>query len=245
MIRGPVLPQSRESLWSLVSGRLDSIERGLTLVLEGLDCSNGQLGVIDALARDAAGAPVLVVLAHDADPLVLARAMSALDFLRRIGDSLAQAVPEAEFFAGSQGRVVVVGSDHSVATLEQMSRQPLPGLHLCRLEPFRLAGTERFAVRWLTKTVPAVANATMSAAPASVTEVPPEFVVPAADEKVWRLLHDFCHRIDPDVRLDGDRYRRRITWHGHLLGEVQVVAGSLVAIHLAPYRCACARTRVR
>ena len=38
MIRGPVLPKMRDSLWELVSARLDQIESGLTLVLESLEC---------------------------------------------------------------------------------------------------------------------------------------------------------------------------------------------------------------
>ena len=105
MIRGPVLPQSREALWALVVGRLEVIERGLTLVGEGFDCSDGQLGLVDALARDAAGAPVLLVLAIEGDALLLARTIAAADFLHRAGESLGAALPEAAFCSGAQGRV--------------------------------------------------------------------------------------------------------------------------------------------
>ena len=149
MIRGPVLPQLRDSLWSLVSRRLDAIERGLTLVVEGLDCSGGQLGQVDGLARDAMGGPVLVLLAVDGDALLSARVLSACEFLTRVGDSLVTAVPEANFCSGIGGRVLLVGTEASAASLELLRRLPLPAFQVCRLEPFRLAGTERFAVRWL------------------------------------------------------------------------------------------------
>ncbi|MBL8753222.1 MAG: hypothetical protein JNK15_07970 [Planctomycetes bacterium] len=225
MIRGPVLPQSRESLWSLVAGRLESIEQGLHLVLESLDCSHGQLGAIDGLARDAANGPVLVVLAHDGDPLVLARTLGALDFLARVGDALAVAIPEAQFASGSEGRVLVVGADHSAATLEQVGRQPMAGLHVCRLEPFRIAGSERFAVRWLRRGTEGM-GATGPLVMASASAV--EFAAPPALASLWQSLRELCLRIDGSVRIDGDRFRRRITWHGHPLAEVVVVAGNLI-----------------
>ena len=104
MIRGPVLPQLRESLWALVANHLDSIESGLVLAMKDLDCSDGQLGPIDGLARDANGAPVLVLLAVEADALLTARVLGAIEFLGRVGDSLATAIPEGSFRAGAVGR---------------------------------------------------------------------------------------------------------------------------------------------
>ena len=58
MIRGPVLPKVRDSLWSLLSPRLDQLESGLTLVHEPLECGDPALGTVDGLARDAMGGPV-------------------------------------------------------------------------------------------------------------------------------------------------------------------------------------------
>src|SRR5687768_16439437 len=80
MIRGPVLPQSRDSLWALVANHLDSIESGLVLAMKDLDCSDGQLGPIEGLARDANGAPVLVLLAVENDALLSARVLRAIEF---------------------------------------------------------------------------------------------------------------------------------------------------------------------
>lgn len=223
MIRGPVLPQLRDSLWSLVSRRLDAIERGLTLVVEGLDCSGGQLGQVDGLARDAMGGPVLVLLAVDGDALLSARVLSACEFLTRVGDSLVTAVPEANFCGGIGGRVLLVGTEASATSLELLRRLPLPAFQVCRLEPFRLAGTERFAVRWLS------ADGTASA-PRSAVAPTPEFNVSRERSRDWATLRSLCERIDPGVRIDGDRFWRRITWSGRLLGEVWSVEGELRAV---------------
>ncbi len=220
MIRGPVLPHSRESLWSLVAGRLDTIERGLTLVSEALDCSSGHLGPVDGLARDAVGAPVLLVLAVEGDALLIARALAAADFLHRVGDALQAAIPEAMLCTGVAGRIVVIATDGAALAVEQLARQRVEGLHVCRLEPFRIGGSERFAVRWLSPKQP------VAAAACSV----PEFAVPAHLHDTWCKLHALCLRIDAGVRVDGDRYRRRITWNGHLLAEVKVVDGGLHGI---------------
>ena len=222
MIRGPVLPQMRDGLWALVSGRLDQIERGLVLVMEGFDCCGGQLGLVEGVARDAIGAPVLVVLALDGDPLLAPRVLAAADFLQRVGDGLAAALPEGGFSAGVDGRILVIGTDVSANALEQLRRLPAPGVQICRLEPFRVAGSERFAVRYLRGGVPAADRVE--------AVCPPEFVVPEAVQDLWRGLHDLCVRIDRAVRIDGDRYWRRICWQGHLLGEVRLVDGVLRAV---------------
>jgi hypothetical protein len=217
MIRGPILPQLRESLWTLVSTRLDMVERGLELVLEGLDCSGGQLGLVEGLARDASGAPVLVLLAVDGDALLTARVLAAADFLQRLGDALVTAVPEARLCLGAVGRVLVVGTEAASASLDSLGRLPVPGLQVCRLEPFRIAGGERFAVRWL----PAPAASGGAAAPS--------FVVPDEQRDLWRSVQELCSRIDPGVRIDGDRYWRRVSWQGRALADVRLVDGTLRA----------------
>lgn len=219
MIRGPVLPQLREGLWAVVSSRISQVEHGLELVMEGLDCSGGQLGAVDGLARDAGGAPVLVLLAVDGDALLLARTLAALDFAARVGGALVTAVPEARFCAGTKPRVIVVGTDASRASLEQVARMPNLGVQVCRLEPFRIAGTERFAVIWLS----AGSNGgnELAGVPGAETPVTARaFVVPASREADWQTLRDLCQRIDASVRFDGDRHWQRITWQGHVLGEL-------------------------
>lgn len=215
MIRGPVMPQMREGLWSLVANRLDSLETGLTLVLEGLDCSGGQLGAIQGLARDANGAPVLLLLAVDGDALLSARVLSAVEFLDRVGDSLSLAIPEGGFAAGVRGRIVVVGTETAAASFELLRRLPFAALQLCRLEPFRIAGSERFAVRWLATSGAAAEGAAV------------EFAVAPAQRAFWLAIERLCQRLDPAVSLTGDRFWRRITWHGNLLGQVIVADGGL------------------
>lgn len=226
MIRGPVLPQQRDGLWALIAGRLEAIERGLTLVLEAVDCSGGQFGPVEGLARDAAGAPVLVLVAVEGDALLAARTLAAVEFLQRVGDGLVPAIPEAQLHPGAAGRVLVVGTETAAVALRQVTRLPLPSLFVCCLEPFRIAGTERFAVRWLLAGRPGTEASPIVPAAASA----PEFAVPAARREAWTKVLDRCERIDPDVRIDGDRYWRRITWRGHALGEIRLVDGALSGI---------------
>lgn len=214
MIRGPVLPQSRESLWALVSNRLDVIERGLSLVAENFDCS-GHFGSIEALARDAVGSPVLVILATADDPGNAARTLDAIDFLERAGAGLSTAIPEAQFDPNASARVVVIAVHGAIAALTPLLRREMPRLQVCRLEAFRLAGSERFAVLW------------QSGRPEHGSPVGSSFACPSTLEPTWRALHDVCLRIDPAVSIDGDRYRRQIRWRGRLLGEVVVKDGAL------------------
>jgi hypothetical protein len=233
MIRGPVLPQTRDNLWGIVAARLDQIESGLTLAYESFDCSGGQLGPVEGLARDALGGVVLVLLAIDGDAVLPARMLAASDFLRRAGDALVLAVPEAKFTPGAAQRVLVVGTEAASSALAQVRRLPVAGLQVACLEPFRLAGAERFAVRWLP--VGAAADA-VSVVAAAGTAADQAFVPPPAAESLWRQLRDTCTRIDDGVQLVGDRHARRILWNGRELGDVRVAGGRLVghALGLGP-----------
>lgn len=224
MIRGPVLPKVRDSLWSLLSPRLDQLESGLTLVHEPLECGDPALGTVDGLARDAMGGPVAVMLAVEGDTLLPARALAADRFLQRVGAALAQAVPEANFAHGVAGRVLVVGTEASAGLIDQVCALPLQGLMACTLEPFRVAGVERFAVRWVHGQVDPDA-ATAGAVQAGAEE----FVVPAGRDAIWGEVQRLCERIDPAVQVCGDRFSRNIVWNGYPLGEVRTTDGTLVA----------------
>lgn len=224
MIRGPVLPQLRERLWGLVSPRLDSIESGLELVHRSLDCSDGELGLVDGLARDALGAPVLVLLAVDGDTLLSARTLAAGQFLHRVGDALARAVPEASFAPDAVGRVLVVGTDAAQRELTHVRSLPVQGLEVCSLEAFRVAGTERFAVRWLSAAAPYAGDV-----PAAPVGASPRFTPPPARAGLWAELERMVRCMDPAARMHGDRFAQRIVWDGRLLGQVRTVDASLVA----------------
>lgn len=222
MIRGPVLPQSRDRLWAIVARRLEVIESGLALVLEGLDCSEGQHGAVDGLARDGAGAPVLVVLALDGDALLLPRVLGAVAFLERIGGALASAVPEGNFAVGAEPRLLVIGTDASANCLADLARLQVAQVELCLLEPFRLAGGERFAVRRLgAAALPPAGGAQASAFGT--------FPLDAAQEASWQSVVKLCERLDPAVRIDGHRFRRRISYCGRALGQVTLRDGVLRA----------------
>jgi len=234
-MRAPVLPQTRERLWAAIAGRLDVIESGLELVLEGLDCSGGQHGCMDGLARDGSGAPVLVALAVSDDALLLPRIVQASDFLGRVGDALATAVPEGNFCSGVAPRVLVIGTETAEANLRALLRLQLPAVEMCRLEVFRIADSERFAVRWLDRTAVGLAESSMGGGVAPFGEVSSghtEFAdnLSSDQDDHWAAIARLCERLDPGVRIDGDRFRRRITWHGRPLGQAMHRDGILCAV---------------
>jgi len=245
------MPQSRDALWSFVSGRLHAIQPGLTLVFDGFDCADGELGAIEGLARDADGAPVLVLLARDGDPLLAQRALAAAAFLERVGDGLALAIPEGGFRGGLTGRALVVAVAGAAAAVRPLVRQTSASLQVCALEPFRVAGKERFAVRWLhdgaraTATAPNAAEriaaeagaaesiaaesiaAEVGAAAAAATAAPAAGPTPAHVQALWSRLEELCLRIDQGIRIDAADDRRRITWNGQTLAEVRADADAL------------------
>jgi hypothetical protein len=175
------MPQSRDALWSFVSGRLHAIQPGLTLVFDGFDCADGELGAIEGLARDADGAPVLVLLARDGDALLAHRALAAAAFLERVGDGLALAIPEGGFRSGLTGRALVVAVAGAAAAVRPLVRQTSARLQVCALEPFRVAGKERFAVRWLHDGARATATAPTAAERSAAGEVAAAPVAAEAD----------------------------------------------------------------
>lgn len=235
MIHGPVLPQSRDALWALMAGRLDAIQRGLCLVSEGFDCANGRLGTIEGLARDVDGAPVLLLIARADDPLLVPRALDAAAFVQRVGPALAMALPEAGFQVGRAGRVLVIAAGGDVAICTPLLRHASPSLHVCALEPFRIGGKERFAVRWLAavERVEGVALDTSAAAvrgAAAGAEATVEAAAapsPALVQSLWSSLKELCLRIDQGIAIDDGADRRRITWNGQPLAEVRETAGGL------------------
>ncbi len=225
MIRGPVLPKVRDSLWALLAPRLAQLESGLTLVHEPLECGDAALGVVDGLARDAIGGPVAVMLALEGDTLLPARALAADRFLHRVGAALAQAVPEANFAHGVPGRVLVVGTEASAGLIDEVCALPLQSLMACTLEPFRVDGVERFAVRW----VHGGSDATDTAEAAASQGGAAGFVAPAGREALWEEVQRLSARIDPAVEFCGDRFSRKILWNGYLLGELRTTDGALIA----------------
>jgi hypothetical protein len=225
MIRGPVLPQARARLWELVQSRFSIIEHGLELVHEALDCAEGQYGLIDGLCRDAGGAPVLVALALEGDAMLLPRIVAAADFLDRAGPSLADAVAEGHFCCGAAPRLLVIGGESAAAQLAALARLGLPRLERCRLEPFRLAGSERIAVRWLDRAAVPDADGAPAAAAAPAADAA-EF---GADAPLWQHVVGLCRRIDPGVGIDGGRFDRRISWRGRMLARVVYTDGGLRA----------------
>jgi hypothetical protein len=201
MISGPAHPLTRDGIWHLLRERTDLFERGLRIVVEDLDFT-GASGVGDGLARDAAGAPVLVFVAADGDHTLLPRVLTGHAFVVRNGAALARALPEAEVRFSTQVRVFVIGPEFSQATVEALQRLGIDDLEILVVETFRLGGQERFVVR---SQIP-------GRQPRRADGALPTAVGPTFD-----ALADLLQKIDPAIRVDGDRFSRRFHVHGRLL----------------------------
>jgi len=205
MIRGPVQPMTRDGLMQLLRERADLLEHGLRIVSEAIDCSRGVLGPIDALARDAGGAPVLLFVAEPHDEVLVPRVLAAHRFVERNGASLARAMPEVDVRFGQPFRCFVVGADLDSDLIEAMSRLRLPNLEIYELELFLVGAQERCVVRSRTPAIGPVP--TLDAA------------VPAVARTIWDAIVSLVTRIDPAIHLDGDRFSRRATYRGRVLCE--------------------------
>src|ERR1051325_8382793 len=93
MICGPPQAGGREGLLHLLRNRAGTIEHGLRLLQEDLDCGSLRAGV-DGICRDALGRAVLVLLSDAEDQGLPARMLQAHAFWTRNGEALERALPE-------------------------------------------------------------------------------------------------------------------------------------------------------
>lgn len=215
MISGPTHPMNRDGLWHLVCERPDLFERGLRVVHAGFDAGGAEIGVADGLARDAAGSPCLLLIVERGDPVLLARVLAAHAFLSRNAAALARAVPEAEFEPSGRFRVLLVGAEIPAPLSRDLERLQLTNIRACQVETFRLGGQERVVVRAIWP------------AAEQVPDLDP--AVAAAVREQWETLHALLHKLDPALRLDGDRFSRRALWHGRLLCDFWFADDRLLA----------------
>ncbi len=207
MIRGPILPLSREGLWRLVRQRSELLERGLRVIAESLDLGAAASGLVDGLLRDAAGTAVLVFTTDDRDTALPARVLGALAFWRRNAVGMPRALPEADLRDAAACRLVIVGSAMPGDVIGTLERLQLPELEIVEVESFQIGGQERLVVRPLRgglglRSTPAIDVAVGEAAGALIAMF-------AADVTT----------MDPRVRIDGDRFSRRASIDGQVLAE--------------------------
>jgi hypothetical protein len=207
MIRGSVLPLQRDGLWRLIRQRTGLFERGFRVVAEQIELGTAGLPPVDGLVRDAGGAPVLVFATDDRDPSLCARVLAAHAFWTRNAEGMSRALPEADLRDGSSCRLLVVGVAMRVEAVAALQRLQLPGLEIVEVDAFRLAGQERIVVRSLSGHVGKPEGAPLDGA------------VGAGQRSVFDAFEQFVRRLDPKIRVEGDRFSRRASYEGRLLGD--------------------------
>lgn len=211
MIRGPVLSLSRDGLWRLLRQRKSLFERGLRLVAEQVELGTGELAPVDGLMRDAVGAPVLVFTTDDRDMTLPARVLLAHAFWMHNADGMARALPEADLRDAGRCRVLVLGSrlrDDAVAALLRLQ---LPELEIVEVDTFRIGGGERTGGQERV--------VLHSVHGRSLPDRAIDGSVPVESREHLAAFDQFVRRLDPQIRVEGDRFSRRATFEGHVLGE--------------------------
>lgn len=120
MISGPRIAKNRDGLTELLVRLCDGPEAELQLLAQELLLDDDLL--VDALAVDAAGGPVLVFLAPESEPAVLpARILAARVWVRRNAPLLAAASPRAGALDWARARVWVLAFDLPVGVHELLA----------------------------------------------------------------------------------------------------------------------------
>ena len=211
MIRGPVLPLLRDGLWRLLKQRTALFERGLRLVAEQVELGTGELAPVDGLMRDAGGAPVLVFTTDDREPTLPARVLAAYAFWVRNADGMARALPEADLREAARCRVLIIGSRLREETVQALVQLQLGALEIVEVDTFRLGAHERSGGQ---ERVVVHAVHGRSAGGSAI-----DGGVSAAAREHLTAFQQMVGRLDAKILVEGDRFSRRASFEGHMLGE--------------------------
>lgn len=208
MIRGSVLPLQRDGLWRLVRQRTGLFERGLRIVAEQIEFGASGLPAVDGLLRDAGGAPVLVFATDDRDASLAARVLAAHSFWQRNAAGMARALPEADLRDGGMCRLLVVAVGIRAENLAALSRLQIPELQVVEVDTFRVSGQDRIVIR------------TLHGASLGASGPDLDGALGDAGRRVFAAFEHFVQRLDPKIRVEGDRFSRRASLDGHLLADL-------------------------
>lgn len=211
MLPQPTAWHEPDSLRAWARDALHGLEHGLRAVADGLDCGGG---AGELLARDALGAPVVVVVACAADRTVAARVAAAHEFLARNPAVCARLLPEGGFDPRLAPRILVLTAGLPAHGLDALRRLAIDDLEVLELEGFRLDDQPRVAVRRLLgAALPEPASAALGAALAAA----------------WSALGIALARLDPTLFVDGDRHARRLLVGGRQLASYWLETGAIHA----------------
>jgi hypothetical protein len=237
MISGPTIPRTPAGVRGLIQRHLGAAERGLSVVVEDLEL--GDDCEVDALARDAAGAPVLVFGAVPGNGRSLSRrVLNAHTWFRSHGRFLVREYGEHGLDPAARVRLLVLGLDFLADTVRDLQSLGLEDLQVHEFCSFTVGGELRLGVTQLLggETGAGIRAGTQAGTraearaeagtrdPAAVFQVPSGMSPGPAADRCARFL-DLVQRMDPRVTAWGDRFSRQINLGGHRLAELCVDGG--------------------
>ena len=214
MISGPIFPRTREGLWNLTRQNLDLIEHGLTIVQSDLCLDGGER--IDGLCRDALGHPTLLLCGEGVDEVgIVSRAIEMQAWVTAHGNLLEQALPLRGLRYDFPVRVIILVFDISFDTLQRLRGLAALPIEVYQARSFIVDGETLVGVK------PLAGEAASSGddgfdVPRGLTDAPTR-------DHCGRLL-DLLRRLEPTLRVSGDRYSRRFCFDAYPLAELR--AGS-------------------
>jgi hypothetical protein len=212
MISGPVIPWTREGLWGQILKNPDLLEQGLGIVAHDLQLRDNC--TVDGVARDAGGRAVLLLAAIGTEnPGIPVSVLEAHAFMERNAAVLARVLPDSGIRFTDGWRVVVVGLDLPPACLERISALGLERVEVLEIEPFSLDGKARIVVR------PVLGHRANGGEDG--LHVPTGLIDPERRSLCASFLQRL-RRMDSNLRVEGDRFSRRLTTGGAALAELRV-----------------------
>ena len=212
MISGPVQPNTIEALLATVQRYSEQIESGLEMLAEGLALPCGER--VDAIARDASGRAVFVLLTlGDEAERLLARVLAARAFLGRNRMALDRALPDLGVHFGRGTRIAVIGLHIPDQERRDLARVGGDDLEVYQVEVFGLGGSSFLSAQALNG--PAAGGAENS------LDVPSGLSSPELRSRCGALL-GVLERLDPELDVFGDRFSRRVDCRGELLCRLRV-----------------------
>jgi hypothetical protein len=144
--------------------------------------------------------------------------LAAHAFWLRNAEGMARALPEADLRDGAECRLLVIGVALRSETIASLQRLQIAGLEVLEVDTFRMGGQERVVVR-------AHGDAAKKPAGRDLDES-----VCAAGRSVFESFEHFARRLDAKIRIEGDRFSRRASFEGRLLGDLWFAEGAVHAL---------------
>jgi hypothetical protein len=216
VIAGPVVPRNALGIGALLGDHPDLLEHGLRAAAVQVELP--QVATVSLLARDAAGAPVLVFVEDAADPVPAAvRACRAHAHLagnpwllqRLFPHRLPAPAPECL-------RVMIAALRYEDLALATLRAVALPDVSVFEIHEWIADGRREWYARPLLVR-PQREDAGFTAPSAT----------PPALLGLARELMGWIEKLDADVTVDGDRYVRRVAARGASLCRLAVDGADL------------------